>query len=207
MPTPEGGGEVIGGEPQVGDEPQVGGEPQGGGEPQDISQLTGVWVACADEGVRSERYTYELSVEEGQGSGQWRYVEERFGEGSCLGPASMRLTLSGTLQLAEGDHVHTSVNLLSQSATLTALTPGAVDLLSAVCPQRYEVSQDVDLSEGCERLGLLSLEACPERYQVASRRRVELSLGKVKLSGADSEALCSAESRPTTLDELTLTLR
>ena len=159
-------------------------------------QLNGAWTACADEGVRSELYEYSFTAEEGD-EGQWRYTERRYGEGACLGAPSMTLRSSGSFTLGMSYEGFRAIDMISSTLRITPENDTAATLLNSICSQSFSAGEETDVSmEGCERLNLPSLSACPVLYTIVGIEVNDLLLGEV----SDNADLCMETQRPSVLE-------
>ena len=161
------------------------------------SDLDGTWETCVDEGVRSVRYAYTLIGGNALG-GQWDYTEWRYGEGQCLGDASMLLSASGAFTIGLPIDAYYESDFTIESLTLTPSNANAASLLSTLCPPfNFTTNQALDLStEGCERLNIEPLSACPIIYRIMTLDGDRLHLGQAAAIGVEQ---CTNDRRPQAL--------
>ena len=187
----------VSGDPagDMSDEPagDMSGEPAGdmmGGS--DVLLFSGLWSACLDEGVRSERHQYELTSEDPL-TGAWRYQEERFGDGGCLGVPSTTMVEEGSFALSEPQGDGRPIDLTYISRVITPSSESAASVLGSVCTQEFSAGVPTNLEgEGCARLGYLPLSECPVRYDLIALSGDVLQFGALPGMGD----LCLEERRP-----------
>ena len=176
----------------------VSGEVTGGmvGAPNSL-RLNGVWSTCLDEGLRSERHQYQfISNDEESLVGTWRFQEDRFGDGGCIGTPSTTLVEEGTFRLSIPPEDAWPIDLSISTRTITPSSESAATVLRNVCSQDFTARVPTDLSdEGCARLGYLPLSDCPVRYDLIALEGETLQLGEL----IDEVDMCLEAQRPNTL--------
>ena len=187
-------GEPMAGEPMAGElmagEPMAG-EPMAGelmaGEPNTSNQVTaqmisGEWTRCQSETARSLRHTFSFNAINDQ-RGTWRYEEDRFGEEQCIGEPSMTLIRTGEFSLGVEAELSVPVReimLSYESILVRANNQNTAELLgSTICPnEQFSVNIPTDLSErGCERLDLIPISECAQRYDLIGFEDMTLIFG------------------------------
>lgn len=198
-------GEVIGGEETTAGAGVTAGEQAGelaGGmiatSPLNAFTIEGSWARCQSETARSLKLTYTF-VSTGSEIGTWAYREERFGEDNCLGEPSITLFKEGSFEFGQPSDMNEQMRFVTLTYEALKVRPdnqNSAELLqSAICPE-YTFTQNelTDVSDqGCPRLGLYSINDCPQRFDRLYLENDELSLG---LTPTEPQSLCEEMGRP-----------